>query len=124
MAAGSQSISVMNVQNFNGVNIYNLSSGKTLPQWLSDRKRRALNKDDDYRRRIELLQDFEFPCSSQRLKVSRDGNFVMVTGIYPPMVKVYDVRELSMKFERRLDDEITQFEILSEDYNNEIEASV
>jgi ribosome biogenesis protein ENP2 len=114
--AGTQEIAVLNVQNFNGVNIYNLSSGKTMPQWLTDRKRRSLNKDEEYKRRIELLQDFDMPCSSQRVRVSNDGNFVMATGIYPPTVKVYDTRELSMKFERRLDAEITQFQILSEDY--------
>jgi ribosome biogenesis protein ENP2 len=116
MSAGTQNISVLNVQNFNGVNIYNLSSGKTLPQWLTDRKRRSLNKDEEYKRRIELLQDFEFPISSQRMRVSNDGNYVMATGIYKPMLKVYDTRELSMKFERHLDAEITQFQILSDDY--------
>ena len=29
--------------------VYNVASGKALPQWLSDKKKRALRKDDDYR---------------------------------------------------------------------------
>ena len=63
------------------------SSGKTLPQWLSEKKRRSLSKDVEYRRRIELLQDFDFPTASQRVQASADGQYVIVTGTYPPQVK-------------------------------------
>lgn len=70
----------------------------------------------DYRRRIELLQDFHFASGSQRIKMSGDGNFIVATGMYPPTVKVFDVRDLSMKFERRLDSEVVQLEILSQDF--------
>ncbi|OWZ03471.1 Nucleolar protein 10 [Phytophthora megakarya] len=102
----------------NGVKIYNLSSGKTLPQWLAEKggSRKALAKDEDYRRRVELLQDFQFPAGSQRIRMSSDGNYVVATGVYPPIVKVYDVRDLSLKFERGLDAEVVQFEILSSDF--------
>lgn len=70
----------------------------------------------DYRRRVELLQDFHFPSGSQRVKMSNDGNFIVATGMYPPTVKVFDVRDLSMKFERRLDSEVVQLEVLSQDF--------
>ncbi|KAG7389922.1 Nucleolar protein 10 [Phytophthora pseudosyringae] len=102
----------------NGVKIYNLSSGKTLPQWLAEKggSRKALAKDEDYRRRVELLQDFHFPAGSQRVRMSSDGNFVVATGVYPPSVKVFDVRDLSLKFERGLDAEVVQFEVLSADF--------
>ncbi|KAE9049182.1 Nucleolar protein 10 [Phytophthora rubi] len=102
----------------NGVKIYNLSSGKTLPQWLAEKggSRKALAKDEDYRRRVELLQDFHFPSGSQRVRMSADGNYVVATGVYPPSVKVYDVRDLSLKFERGLDAEVVQFEVLSSDF--------
>lgn len=30
----------------NGVKIYNLSAGKSVPEWLSERKRRKLNHKD------------------------------------------------------------------------------
>ncbi|GLD92715.1 hypothetical protein PINS_up001294 [Pythium insidiosum] len=100
----------------NGVKIYNLASGKTLPQWLAEKTKKALSKDEDYRRRVELLQDFHFPSGSQRVKMSPDGNYIIATGMYPPSVKVFDVRELSIKFERRLDAEVVQFEVLSADF--------
>ncbi|KAG7400981.1 Nucleolar protein 10 [Phytophthora boehmeriae] len=102
----------------NGVKIYNLSSGKTLPQWLAEKggSRKALAKDEDYRRRVELLQDFHFPAGSQRIKMSSDGHYVVATGLYPPSVKVFDVRDLSLKFERGLDAEVVQLEVLSSDF--------
>ncbi|KAL0290856.1 UNVERIFIED_CONTAM: Nucleolar protein 10 [Sesamum angustifolium] len=37
-------------------------------------------------------------------------------GIYPPQVKVYELRELSLKFERHLISEIIDFEVLDDDY--------
>jgi ribosome biogenesis protein ENP2 len=36
----------MNVIAPNGVKIYNLSAGKSLPQWISEKKKRALRKDE------------------------------------------------------------------------------
>lgn len=48
--------------------------------------------------------------------MSSDGHFIVATGMYPPTVKVFDVRDLSMKFERRLDAEVVQLEILSPDF--------
>ena len=100
-----------------GVHVYDLSVGKTLPDWLTPQARQKLAKDEEYRRRVELLQDFEFKTASQRIQVSKDGYHVFVTGTYPPMVKVYDVRELSLKFERHLDAQVVQFQILSDDYS-------
>ncbi|CEG45694.1 nucleolar protein [Plasmopara halstedii] len=102
----------------NGVKIYNLSSGKTLPQWLAEKgnSRKALAKDDDYRRRIELLQDFQFKAGSQQVRMSSDRNYVVTTGVYPPSVKVFDVRDLSLKFERGLDAEVVRLEVLSADF--------
>ncbi|KAK9820064.1 hypothetical protein WJX72_005625 [[Myrmecia] bisecta] len=99
-----------------GVKVYNVSSGKSLPQWLSESKKRSLRKDENYRRRIELVQDFEFPAACQRIRATPDGQFLFATGIHPPKVKVYELSQLSMKFERHLDAEIVDFEILSEDY--------
>ena len=36
--------------------VYNVAGGKSLPEWLSDKKREALRKDEEFRRRIELIQ--------------------------------------------------------------------
>jgi len=34
----------------------------------------------EFRNRIELIQDFEFPEASNRIKVSADGNYAVATG--------------------------------------------
>ena len=65
---------------FNDVNVYDVSS--------SDE--------------IELLQDLSFPTSSCCVDVSRDGEYVVAAGTYKPALKLYDVQNLSMKCERRL----------------------
>jgi hypothetical protein len=36
--------------------VYNVAGGKSLPEWLSGKKREALRKDEEFRRRIELIQ--------------------------------------------------------------------
>lgn len=108
----------MQVINSNNVKIYNLSCGKSLPEWISERKRRLLQKKDvGVRQRIELIQDFEMPGVSNGVKVSEDGKFIFATGIYKPRIRCYEVDNLSMKFERCFDSEAVQFEILSEDYS-------
>lgn len=56
------------------------------------------------------------PGVSTSLRVSKDGQYIMATGIYKPRIKCFDVNNLSLKFERCLDSEVVTFEILSEDY--------
>ncbi|KXJ07855.1 Nucleolar protein 10 [Exaiptasia diaphana] len=108
----------MQVSEPNNVKIYNLSAGKTLPEWLSERKRRTLQKNDiDIRRRIELIQEFEMPTASTNILVSADKEYVMATGVYKPRVRCYETSQLSMKFERCFDSEVVKFSILSEDYS-------
>ncbi|KAK2722714.1 hypothetical protein QYM36_003034, partial [Artemia franciscana] len=108
----------MLVINSNDVKIYNLSHGKSLPEWLSDKKRRALMKKDlDVRRRIELIQDFDMPAVSDCIQMSPDGQYILVTGVYKPRVRCFEVKNLSMKFERCFDSEVTKFQIISDDYS-------
>lgn len=102
----------------NNIKIYNLSAGKSLPEWLSERKRRSLiKKNVDIRRRIELIQDFDMPGVSTNIRTSKDGQYILATGIYKPRVKCFDVNNLSLKFERCFDSEVVTFEILSDDYS-------
>ncbi|XP_051162354.1 nucleolar protein 10 [Leptopilina boulardi] len=108
----------MQVSNQNNVKIYNLSAGRSLPEWLSDRKKRSLAKKHvDIRRRIELIQDFDMPVVSTSVRTSNDGQYVFATGTYKPRVKCFDVNNLSLKFERCFDAEVVTFEILSDDYS-------
>ena len=94
--------------------MYNVSAGRTVPQWLSESKKRSLRKDEEYRqafgqmmtlqnvvqasysrvlwylhcrRRLELIQDFEFPAASHRLKATPDGQYIYASGIHPPRVR-------------------------------------
>ena len=107
----------MQVSEVNDIKTYNLSHGKSIPEWLSDRKKRLLiKKDVDLRRRIQLIQDLEMPAVSHGVQMSRDGNYVLATGVYKPRVRCYDVNQLAMKFERCFDEEVVKFEILSDDY--------
>ncbi|XP_076441334.1 nucleolar protein 10-like [Babylonia areolata] len=107
----------MQVSTANNVKIYNLSCGKSLPDWLSDQKKRKLQKNDqDLQRRIELIQDFEMPSVSSCVRVSADRNYICATGTYKPKFRCYDVNQLSMKFERGLDAEVIKFMFLEQDY--------
>ncbi|XP_056151873.1 nucleolar protein 10 [Lampris incognitus] len=108
----------MQISSVNDVKIYNLSHGKSLPEWLSDRKKRQLQKKDvDIQRRIELIQDFEMPTVCTSIKVSKDGQFILAAGTYKPRVRCYDTYQLSLKFERCLDSDVVAFHILSDDYS-------
>ena len=50
------------------VKVYDLGIGKTLPKWLSTKQRNSLRKDFEFRKRIELIQDFGFKATSKRIK--------------------------------------------------------
>jgi ribosome biogenesis protein ENP2 len=108
----------MQVTTAGGVKVYNLSAGRSLPEWISERKRRSLLKNDlGLRRRIELLQDFSMPVAATGVQVTADGQYILTSGVYKPRVRCYDVNQLSMKFERCLDADVVKFCILSEDYS-------
>jgi ribosome biogenesis protein ENP2 len=107
----------MEVQDRNGVKVYSLCTGRPLPSWLGERARRNLAKrDSGVRERIELLQDFEFDASSSCIRQSPNGEYIAATGTYRPSLKMYNVSDLGMKFERRLDSEALDFMFLSEDF--------
>lgn len=57
------------------------------------------------------------PMLSNCISMSRDGQYVFVTGSYKPRVRCYDVNELSLKFERCFDNECIRMKLLSEDYS-------
>ncbi|EGU11656.1 nucleolar rRNA processing-related protein [Rhodotorula toruloides ATCC 204091] len=65
---------------------------------------------------IRLIQDFDFPEASNKIKTTRDGKYLMATGTYKPRMKVFDLEELSMKMERVTDSENVDFCILSSDW--------
>lgn len=54
------------------------------------------------------------------MKSTRDGNHLMATGVYKPQMRVYELADLAMKFDRHTDAENVQFEILSDDWTKSI----
>ncbi|XP_030376856.1 nucleolar protein 10 [Scaptodrosophila lebanonensis] len=108
----------MFVSEVNDVKIYNLSAGKSVPDWLTDRRKRArLMKKVDSRRQIELIQDFDMPGVCTSIRMSPDHQYILATGTYKPRVKCFEVSNLSIKFERCFDSEVTTFEVISDDYS-------
>lgn len=130
----------MFVNEVNDVKIYNLSAGKSVPevsanifynvdildnmyfffnfQWLTDRRKRSqLMKKVDSRRQIELIQDFDMPGVCTSIRMSPDQQYILATGTYKPRVKCFEVSNLSIKFERCFDSEVTTFEAIGDDYS-------
>ncbi|XP_055526515.1 nucleolar protein 10 [Wyeomyia smithii] len=108
----------MLVTDVGDVKVYNLSAGKALPDWLSDKKKKeSQRKNVDVNKRIELIQDFDMPCVATSVELSLDGQYILATGTYKPRVKCYDVNNLSLKFERCFDSEVVKFKVLSDDYS-------
>jgi len=107
----------MEVQQRNSTKIYALSNGPSLPEWIGEGARRNLAKrDSTIRRRIELLQDFSMPSSSNKITQSRDGRFIIAAGTYKPRIRCFELDQLSMKFERYTDADIVDLLLLGEDY--------
>lgn len=106
------------VSNVNDVKIYNVSgsSHRTLPDWLERRHARSLKKDPIWSKRIELVQDFGFPTTTNRLKLTKDGKFMIGVGTYKPQFRVWELGQSSMKFERHTTCETVAFELLKEDW--------
>jgi ribosome biogenesis protein ENP2 len=64
----------MKVNTLNGVKIYDLSAGKSLPEYMEEAKQKKvkLKALQDYRNRIDLIQDLDFTVASKRIRVSND----------------------------------------------------
>ncbi|CAL9147849.1 unnamed protein product, partial [Musa hybrid cultivar] len=93
-----------------GVNLFSLSGQRFVSTWLPPKKLRALRKDKDYLQRVDLIQDLRFETATTKLKVTPDGDYVIASSIYSPQVKMFELRELSLKFVRHLVSEIINFQ--------------
>ncbi|KAL0404824.1 UNVERIFIED_CONTAM: Nucleolar protein 10 [Sesamum radiatum] len=97
----------------NGVKMYTVAGhNRSLATWLPPKKLRALRKNPE----SGFDPGLRFETATSRIKVTPDGEYLIASGIYPPQVKVYELRELSLKFERHLISEIIDFEVLDDDY--------
>ncbi|KMS93297.1 hypothetical protein BVRB_032900, partial [Beta vulgaris subsp. vulgaris] len=96
------------VSALNGVKVYNLSAGKTLPEWQAQAGGAGagtLRYNDEFRRRLELIQDLTFPTASTQIAMSADGQYVVACGLYRPQIKVFELDQLGLKFARHADSE-------------------
>jgi len=64
---------------------------------------------EHYEGSIELIQGFEFPEASNKITTTRDGRHTLATGTYKPQLRVWDLDQLSLKFERHTDAENVDF---------------
>jgi ribosome biogenesis protein ENP2 len=89
-------------------------SSSSLPDWLTRKRASAKGKGkrairEQIEGTIELIQGFEFPEASNRIKTTPDGRHAIATGTYKPQMKVWDLDQLSQKFERHSDAENVDF---------------
>ncbi|KAF8662361.1 hypothetical protein AX16_001166 [Volvariella volvacea WC 439] len=133
MVATAASTGEIKVYTVNGATA---GSSSSLPDWLT-RKRTAQSRSkskskssssssgrrevrEQVEGTIELIQGFEFPEASNRIKTTRDGHHAIATGTYKPQMRVWELDQLAMKFERHSDAENVDFVILSDDWTKTI----
>lgn len=104
----------MNSTLHNKVKVYNLTSGKSLPEWIQERKKNKQKLSGEAR--IELLNDFEFPHFTRCLFRTANGTNIFAAGDYPPRLKCFDVTQLSVKYSFNADMPILSGVPLSSDF--------
>lgn len=102
----------------NGIKIYSLTSGKVSPDSYGNtnfdtKKKKKNSVNDNSDNSIEVLHDLEFSQKSDDIKISDDGRYICVSGMYPPQVGLYDTSELSIKHRRHFDEEVLDFVFLT-----------
>ena len=86
-------------------------------QWISSKRRRKLQKQhNDYRNTVRLIQEFEVPDVATSLAITRDGRNILATGTYRPVLKCYNVDDMTIKFEHGLDIHTLKVLPISDDY--------
>ncbi|RSH81804.1 uncharacterized protein EHS24_007996 [Apiotrichum porosum] len=103
------------------------TSSSSLPSWLTV-KARPTRKDGHKKRtktrhelgQLELIQDFSFTTAAIKIRTTGDGLHAMATGTYKPKIKVWDLEQLTEKFERTTDAENVDFCLLSNDWTKSL----
>ncbi|KAH9824674.1 hypothetical protein DFH28DRAFT_920683 [Melampsora americana] len=105
-----------------------VAPGYSQPDWLGSTLTRAHREKAKKKRKNitpgnegkSLIQDFDFPEASNKIKSTSDGKYMIATGTYKPRMKVFDLDELAMKFDRVTDSENIDFCTLSTDWTKTI----
>ena len=93
------------------------TSAASLPSWITIKTKPTRTAQGQRKRvktqhqlgSLELIQDFAFPGSGIKIKSTEDGEHVMATGTYKPMIKVWELDQLAVKFERVTEAENVDF---------------
>ncbi|KNZ53869.1 uncharacterized protein VP01_3114g3 [Puccinia sorghi] len=95
-----------------------VAPGQNQPDWLGStitrahrerakkKKKKAVGPGTEGK---SLIQDFDFPEASNKIKSTSDGKYMIATGTYKPRMKVYELDELALKFDRVTDSENVDF---------------
>ena len=107
------------VSEVNGVKTYNMSAGKSVKEFEEEflKTSKSLKLNQDFRKRIELIQDFHFEAACSQVQLTEDQRYIICAGTYAPQLKIFDTAELSLKCLRGIDSEAVKFTILTEDYS-------
>ncbi|CAD8126042.1 unnamed protein product [Paramecium sonneborni] len=100
------------------IKAYNLAACPTLPEFMETayKTQKSLKKNEQFRKRIEVIQGFEFNTASTQIEESNDQQYIIASGLYAPSIKIFETSQLSMKCSRGLDSEIVKFCLLGDDY--------
>lgn len=102
------------------------TSASSLPTWLTIKQPTKKSQSRKRQRtqhqlgQLELIQDFAFPQSAIKIKTSEDGQYAIGTGTYKPMIKVWDLAQLTEKFQRVTEAENVDFVMLSSDWTKSL----
>ena len=69
---------------------------------------------------INSLFNFSFPSVVKKIKESIDGHYLIAYGEYPPQIRCFDLYNLSLKFQRTINCEIKDFQIISTNWEKMI----
>jgi ribosome biogenesis protein ENP2 len=95
------------------------TSSLSLPSWITS-KPKSTRDAQGHRKRVktqrtlgqlELIQDFTFPEAAIKIKTTEDGLHAVGTGCYKPMIKVWDLEQLTLKFQRTTEAENVDFQV-------------
>lgn len=97
-----------------GVKIYDLEGKKSLDQILRNSKLKA-RYNEEARNYTNLIDDLEMPVATNCIRLTADENHLWACGVYPPQIRCFVLDELTMKFQRNCDSEVTKI-LVSEIY--------
>lgn len=91
-----------------------MNEGKKRPKnqgFLKNNTKYEINQE-----KINSISGFSFPFSTELTKETPDGNYIISIGSYPSQIKCFSLEDLNLKFQRNFDSEITDFQILSNNW--------